>query len=113
MEIDRHFYGFKLFKICYDGHEMVYLVSGVGEIMAYNLDTDKWTTLTDRRYWSHVKYFTAWIEIFDKNSIYYMTSDGRHEIELRYFNIKDRKWKRRNGYNAISKILGNQAIVLD
>ena len=100
----------KLHKLCYDGQAMIYIVGSIGTVIGYNLYTKTWTRYADRRYWSASKSFTVWVETFDKDHIYFMQTGL--EIDLRYFNVKHRKWKRRNGYNQIEKDLGKRAIVL-
>lgn len=101
-------------RICYDGLNMVYLVSKTGYVYSYDLDKDEWKTVTGKRYWNAPSSCIVWIEPLDRDCIYFMcTSSDTGKVELKYFNIESTKWKKRNGYDVISKKLGKRTVVLD
>ena len=103
-----YIYDFMHFKLCYDGCNMVYIVNGNGKIMGYDLDKNVSISYANTRYWSRMESYTVWIERYDKDNIYCMESkqwnDG--QIDLKYFNVKDRKWRRRDGYNILTPKMG-------
>ena len=102
---------FKGAELCYDGLAFMYAVGETGKVIAYALSTGKWIVFSNKTYWSPIQGFQLWIEEHDKDTIYCLVNKTNRYIELRYFNIVEKEWSKRNDYNRTFKKLGKECFV--
>mmetsp|Transcript_45493 Transcript_45493/g.40782 ORF Transcript_45493/g.40782 Transcript_45493/m.40782 type:complete len:303 (+) Transcript_45493:2-910(+) len=102
---------FDCMRLCYDGRQIVYIVSGKGQIIGYDLNKRRWTSISDGDEGENkddyrMVEFTVWMEQNDVNKIY--CTDGNC---LKYFDITDNKWKMKKRFKKIFEKLGDKSVV--